>query len=113
MKLIDKLLRKFGYVKISQVNRPINLEEKFDIEMVRMEYEVSVMEFMHCASPAVEAANYEEEQIKKFLLSLAPFAERRQYKSYPLGKYYTDGWRYELRIFVAKPKHVDNSSCKE
>jgi len=106
MKLIDKLLRKCGYMKIPPVT-PVIEKEEYKLEMVRMEYEINPFEVMGCHNPSLALAAREEVALREFLLKLAPFAEKRVYRQTSFIANQADVQRCELRIMVARPKPTD------
>lgn len=101
MNFIDKLFRKLGYARI-QKHIPIK-EEKYRLELVKMEYEIDPRIYTGAPNPSMSVAIEHEVKVSKFLQSLAPFVERRQYQQYRLRVNQQDSLRYELRIYVAKP----------
>lgn len=101
MNIIDKLFRKLGYARI-QKHIPTK-EEKFRLELMKMEYEIDPRIYIGAPNPSMYIAIEHEVKVSKFLQTLAPFVERRMYQQYPLRANQQDEQRYELRIYVAKP----------
>lgn len=101
MNLIDKLFRKLGYVRIMK-QIPI-VETKFKLELVKMDYEVRHYDNPGTIREAMQREYEEKAFTQKFLLSLAPFIEKRLYMNYPLKTNEQDRERFEFRIYVAKP----------
>jgi hypothetical protein len=115
MKLIEKLLLKLGYVKAEKYNElRINYElmQKFDIKLLRMEYQISSTEFANNLMPAVLREIHEETIIRKFFKEVAPFIERRVQRVYPLKVNDSDSMRYELRLNIAVPKTTQQEPSK-
>jgi len=104
MKIIDRLLLKFGYIKLNDARPKIIDESKFDIQMLRMECDITYAEFINARNPEFQVKVYEEIQLRKFMDQVAPFIEKRVQRTYPLRANALDGYRHELRLFVAKPK---------
>lgn len=103
MKLIDKILKRFGYVKIPPFTPPIEKKE-YELQLVRLEYELSPTDFINSKNPSLLCAQYEEQKVYDFLRSLIPFIEKRWYPAHFPPANQQDSSRFELRIFVAKPK---------
>jgi hypothetical protein len=101
MKLIDKILKRFGYVKIPPFT-PLIKKEEYELQVVKLEYDISPLDFINSNNIPLSSAQYEEQKTYDFLRSLVPFIEKRWYQGHDL--YRPDVRRYELRILVAKPK---------
>ncbi|MGI6337871.1 MAG: hypothetical protein ACOXZV_00645 [Bacteroidales bacterium] len=95
MKIIDRLLLKFGYIKKS----------KLDLQMLRMEYTLPYELFANTVMPETFEEIEHKRQLKKFLEQVEPFIEKRIQRTCSKSAYLIDVHKYELRLFVAKPKN--------
>lgn len=100
MKLFDKIFYKLGYVKAEKYNElrlQYNLMQKYDIQLLRMNYEIS--DFMLTRMTPEQIAGVEEHKLKEFIKIVAPFIEKRIHSPVKFT-----GRHIELRLYVGKPK---------
>lgn len=107
MKLLDKLFQKLGYIKAEKYNElrlQYELMQKYDIQLLRMEYDITPNDFKNIIFPNTHFDLLHEAKLKEFFKSIAPFIQRRAYRNYPIRTNQIDGARFELRLYVGKPK---------
>lgn len=105
--LFERLLQKLGYVKVEKYNQlrtQYELMQKYDIKLLKMDYEIHTGRFVRLAYPEIEMNLFHEQNTKKFFEMIAPFIERRVQRSYPLKSHQQDCMRYELRLYVGIPQ---------
>ena len=115
MKLIEKILLRFGYVKAERYNEMrigYELMQKFDIKLLSMEYQISSTEFANNLMPEVMMAVHEETILRRFFREVAPYIEKRGQRTYPLKVNNSDSMRYELRLYVGVPKTTQQEPDK-
>ena len=115
MKLIEKILLRFGYVKAERYNEMrigYELMQKFDIKLLSMEYQISSTEFANNLMPEVMMAVHEETILRRFFREVAPYIEKRVQRTYPLKVNNSDSMRYELRLYVGVPKATQQEPGK-
>ena len=102
MKLIDNILKRFGYIKVPSTSAVIKKIGKHDFEIIELDYEVQLGDEIH--DNTVKAVS-EYEVSKELLHILFPFLNKLiPRKDNIVETNLRNKHKYNLRIFVAKPK---------
>lgn len=107
MKIIEKILAKYGYVKIEKYNeiRPsLELIQKHEVRIIRGSFVEHASDYLGMREPEFTMKMKMENMIHKVLKEAAPFVEHRIQRDYSLRTHFQDAIIHEFRLRVLAPK---------